>query len=147
MKSMPLAFSNTQIYARKNLRMHLKKIRQREYSKLRAMVPSVAERNKVSKVTVIEEAIKYIDELHQALAERLQNQGVNNHQSTELNTDSVKLFVQSMMIRYCDRRPNSNKRWLTSTSSKTSRGGSLSRRTREIDFRCAGSWTTFFLQL
>lgn len=50
MKSMPLAFSNTQIYARKNLRMHLKKIRQREYSKLRAMVPSVAERNKVSKV-------------------------------------------------------------------------------------------------
>lgn len=50
MKSMPLAFSNTQIYARKNLRMHLKKIRQREYSKLRAMVPSVAENNKVSKV-------------------------------------------------------------------------------------------------
>uniref|UniRef100_A0A0L8GA64 BHLH domain-containing protein n=1 Tax=Octopus bimaculoides TaxID=37653 RepID=A0A0L8GA64_OCTBM len=65
--------SNMQKLARRRVRLHLRRLRHREYSKLRTLVPSVANNNKVSKVTVIEEAIKYIDSLHKALVERLQN--------------------------------------------------------------------------
>ncbi|KAK2160661.1 hypothetical protein LSH36_128g03000 [Paralvinella palmiformis] len=46
-------------------------IKRREYKKLKAIVPSVSKKNKVPKITVIEEAIKYIDELHVALAKRM----------------------------------------------------------------------------
>ncbi|CAE1326484.1 unnamed protein product [Acanthosepion pharaonis] len=65
--------SSSQRLARKRVRLHLRRLRHKEYSKLRTLVPSVAHNNKVSKVTVIEEAIKYIDSLHKALVERLQS--------------------------------------------------------------------------
>lgn len=45
-------------------------IRLSEYRKLKAMVPSIAKKRRVSKVRVVEEAIKYIDELHTALFRR-----------------------------------------------------------------------------
>lgn len=45
-------------------------IRRSEYRKLKAMVPSIAKKRRVSKVQVVEEAIKYIDELHLALLRR-----------------------------------------------------------------------------
>ncbi|KAK3103428.1 hypothetical protein FSP39_019137 [Pinctada imbricata] len=86
--------SPTQSVAKKHLKMHLKRIRNREYSRLRDMVPSIATKDKVSKVTVIEEAVKYIDELHKALFERLQSKGLQNAPSSE---DDVKDFIQNMM--------------------------------------------------
>ncbi|KAJ8298685.1 hypothetical protein KUTeg_022745 [Tegillarca granosa] len=71
----PLKFnkiSTSQRVAKKHLKLHVKRLRDLEYSRLREMVPSIASKEKVSKVTVIEEAVKYIDELHKALLERLQ---------------------------------------------------------------------------
>ncbi|ESO83285.1 hypothetical protein LOTGIDRAFT_169505 [Lottia gigantea] len=62
--------SAAQITAKKSLKLHLRRIRDREYCKLRDLVPSVASKKKVSKVEVVEEAVRYIEELHQALLER-----------------------------------------------------------------------------
>lgn len=56
-------------------------IRRAEYLKLKAIVPSVARKKSVSKLTVIEEAIRYIDELHSALAVKMNgidHDGVRN---------------------------------------------------------------------
>jgi len=51
-------------------------VRRREYQRLRNMVPSIAKKPAVSKVTVIEEAIRYIDYLHGALLTRLRTKGL-----------------------------------------------------------------------
>ncbi|XP_076307126.1 uncharacterized protein LOC143223268 [Tachypleus tridentatus] len=47
-----------------------------EYRRLRSMVPSLSRKPKVSKITVIEEAIRYIDQLHNALLTRLKTRGL-----------------------------------------------------------------------
>ncbi|XP_064601217.1 uncharacterized protein LOC135467374 [Liolophura sinensis] len=98
--------STNQIAARQHLRLHLKRIRQREYAKLRAMVPAVAQKKSVSKVTVIEEAVKYIDELHRALAERLQSR--QGFQNEEINEHNVKFLVQHMMAQQMSLQANNN---------------------------------------
>ncbi|GAB1598924.1 uncharacterized protein LOC115229687 [Argonauta hians] len=87
--------SNMQKIARRRVRLHLRRLRHREYSKLRTLVPSVANNNKVSKVTVIEEAIKYIDSLHKALVERLQN--VRPAGVEAVTEENVKEVVCQMM--------------------------------------------------
>ncbi|XP_033752362.1 uncharacterized protein LOC117336093 [Pecten maximus] len=86
--------SPTQTVARRHLKLHLKRVRDREYARLRDMVPSIASKDKVSKVTVIEEAVKYIDELHRALIERLNSKGL---QDGLINETNVKDFVHNMM--------------------------------------------------
>ena len=63
----------TQVTARRHVRLHLKRIRDREYCKLRELIPSVAAKKKVSKVQVIEEAVRYIEELHSTLMDRLRH--------------------------------------------------------------------------
>lgn len=45
-------------------------VRRREYRKLKAIVPAVSTQHAVSKLTIIEEAIKYIDKLHSTLMTR-----------------------------------------------------------------------------
>ena len=45
---------------------------QKEYSKLRSLVPSLTEREDSSKVEIIEETIRYIDALHHQLATRME---------------------------------------------------------------------------
>lgn len=45
--------SATQTVARKHLKLHLKRVRDREYARLRDMVPSIATKDKVSKVNLI----------------------------------------------------------------------------------------------
>jgi len=52
-------------------------IRRAEYIKLKAIIPAVAQRKSVTKLTVIEEAIKYINELHKALSEKLNSSAVD----------------------------------------------------------------------
>ncbi|KAK2181941.1 hypothetical protein NP493_376g05011 [Ridgeia piscesae] len=84
--------------AKKYRRAYLRKIRRKEYRKLKAVVPSVAHKEKVSKVTVIEEAIKYIDELHDALADRLNIQQNSNESTKQLDlADLVKSFLASSL--------------------------------------------------
>lgn len=61
---------------RKYRRSRLKRVKKQEYKKLRDMVPALQEKPIVSKVEVIEEAIKYIDELHTALIERFRTRGL-----------------------------------------------------------------------
>ncbi|KAL7637122.1 UNVERIFIED_CONTAM: hypothetical protein RMT77_012880 [Armadillidium vulgare] len=58
---------------KKNQNLRMRKVKRQEYNKLREMVPSLQEKNNVSKVVVIEEAIKYIDELHSALVQRFKS--------------------------------------------------------------------------
>ncbi|ELT99022.1 hypothetical protein CAPTEDRAFT_221699 [Capitella teleta] len=59
-----------------------KKLRMREYCNLKAIVPALASKQSVTKVTVVEEAIKYIDELQMALCGRLY---ANDHEKDEVS--------------------------------------------------------------
>lgn len=42
--------TSAQMVAKQHLKLHLRRIRNREYSRLRDMVPSIAKKNKISKV-------------------------------------------------------------------------------------------------
>ncbi|XP_025088104.1 DNA-binding protein inhibitor ID-4-like [Pomacea canaliculata] len=87
--------SLTQMAARKQLRKHIRRIREREYSKLRALVPAVATKKKVTKVQVIEEAVRYIEELHAALVERFRQKHGCGAES--MAQETVRSFVCQMM--------------------------------------------------
>ncbi|XP_070200068.1 uncharacterized protein [Littorina saxatilis] len=87
--------SSTQMVARKQLRKHIRRIREREYSKLRALVPAVATKKKVTKVQVIEEAVRYIEELHTALVERFRQKHGCGAES--MAQETVRSFVTQMM--------------------------------------------------
>lgn len=74
-------------------------VRRREYQRLRNMVPSIAKKPTVDKVTVIEEAIRYIDYLHGALLTRLRTKGLPNClrgvniDVNSLSLDDIKALV------------------------------------------------------
>ncbi|KAL3842313.1 hypothetical protein ACJMK2_020343 [Sinanodonta woodiana] len=89
--------SLSQMVAKKHLKGHLKRIRDREYSRLRAMVPSIAAKEKVSKVEVIEEAVKYIDELHRALLERLGGAKGKVDDFSKLSDENVRQMMRNVM--------------------------------------------------
>ncbi|XP_060570921.1 uncharacterized protein LOC132729219 [Ruditapes philippinarum] len=86
--------SSAQIVAKQHMKKHLKRIRNKEYSRLRDMVPAIAKKQNISKVTVIEEAVRYIDELHRALASRLTNTEISSSQG---NADILKDLVHSFI--------------------------------------------------
>lgn len=46
-------------------------VRRTEYKKLQRLIPTIAKRRRVPELTVILEAVKYIDELHSAIADRV----------------------------------------------------------------------------
>ncbi|KAH3887609.1 uncharacterized protein LOC127844304 [Dreissena polymorpha] len=95
--------SSTQIVARQHMKKHLKRIRDKEYGKLRDMVPAIAKQRKISKVEVIEQAVRYIDELHKALASRL---GHSDSNSCEGKEQDLKEFVHSFIpADFFQRRP------------------------------------------
>ncbi|GIY57847.1 BHLH domain-containing protein [Caerostris darwini] len=80
-------------------------VRRMEYQRLRNMVPSIAAKPLVSKVTVIEEAIRYIDYLHSALLTRLRTKGLPsclrgaNVDVNHLNLDDIKELVCQLVQR------------------------------------------------
>ncbi|XP_062568455.1 uncharacterized protein LOC134230639 isoform X2 [Saccostrea cucullata] len=86
--------TSAQMVAKQHLKLHLRRIRNREYSRLRDMVPSIAKKDKISKVTVIEEAVKYIDELHRALFERLHSKAAGNKLVSD---EHVKDFIHTLI--------------------------------------------------
>ncbi|KAK6973322.1 helix-loop-helix protein [Biomphalaria glabrata] len=82
--------SAAQVVARRQVRMYLRKIREKEYSKLRALVPSVATKKKVTKVQVIEEAVRYIEKLHEALLERFRE--THGSMAEDKAQETVRIF-------------------------------------------------------
>lgn len=60
-------------------RAQLRKIQRREYRNLRKLIPSVRKEEHVDKMTVLEEAVKYIDELHATLLQRFTQGGLAKH--------------------------------------------------------------------
>ncbi|XP_062568454.1 uncharacterized protein LOC134230639 isoform X1 [Saccostrea cucullata] len=87
--------TSAQMVAKQHLKLHLRRIRNREYSRLRDMVPSIAKKDKISKVTVIEEAVKYIDELHRALFERLHSKAAAGNKL--VSDEHVKDFIHTLI--------------------------------------------------
>ncbi|KAG8187679.1 hypothetical protein JTE90_025207 [Oedothorax gibbosus] len=75
-------------------------VRRREYQRLRNMVPSIAAKPLVSKVTVIEEAIRYIDYLHSALLTRLRTKGLPNC-LRGVDVDVSRLSLEDMKALVC----------------------------------------------
>ena len=53
--------SSTQQVAKKHLKRHVKRLRDREYTRLRQMVPSIAENEKVSKVNTLVLYVCFVD--------------------------------------------------------------------------------------
>ena len=49
---------------------HLKQLEE-EYQKLKAVVPSLRQRRRAKRVTIVNEAVKYIDKLHADLMEKM----------------------------------------------------------------------------
>lgn len=97
--------SATQTVAKKHLKTHLKRIRNREYCRLRDMVPAVANKQKVSKVMVIEEAVRYIDELHLALASRLTNKDMFSSKDCH-KEEKIKQLIHSFIpANFYERKP------------------------------------------
>ncbi|XP_022657816.1 uncharacterized protein LOC111261940 isoform X2 [Varroa jacobsoni] len=62
--------------ARRERRNRQRILRLQEFHRLRSMVPAIAQTPNVDKVTVIEEAIKYIDHLHEALRNKFTERGL-----------------------------------------------------------------------
>ncbi|XP_042907708.1 uncharacterized protein [Parasteatoda tepidariorum] len=87
------------IKQRKEKMRRKRMVKRIEYQRLRNMVPSIAAKPLVSKVTVIEEAIRYIDYLHAALLTRLRTKGLPSCLSgidvdvNQLNLDDIKDLV------------------------------------------------------
>lgn len=111
--------------ARKERRNRQRILRIKEYNRLRAMVPSIASKPKVSKVTVIEEAVRYIDQLHSALIERLQARGLPPClqslplDMTCLNQTDIRQLVR-VLVENRNAAKRSSAQSATSTNSQTS---------------------------
>ncbi|XP_068708796.1 uncharacterized protein [Montipora capricornis] len=71
---------------RKCIRNYKKQMKSLEYSRLRSLVPSTASRPRVSKIEVIEEAIKYIAYLQDTLNARFEEN--NSHEEAPLRTEN-----------------------------------------------------------
>lgn len=78
---------------RRSRRPDVRRLQQRQYDKLRRIVPSLrrldtaANQRRVTKVTIVEETIRYIDQLHQMLAKRVQ---ADDDTHRELVVDAAK---------------------------------------------------------
>ncbi|XP_076353119.1 uncharacterized protein LOC143248563 [Tachypleus tridentatus] len=109
-------------------RVHLKLQKSHEYRRLRSMVPSIAKKVHVPKVTVIEEAIRYIDHLHNALLTRLRTRGLPsclqgmNIDINSFDHSQIQELVHHLML-------NSN---TPSTGHPVSLSGSVCERTRVV---------------
>ncbi|XP_076321502.1 uncharacterized protein LOC143230987 [Tachypleus tridentatus] len=87
-------------------RVHGKLQRIQEYRQLRSMVPSIAQKPHVPKVTVIAEAIRYIKQLHNALLTRLRTRGLPsclqglNIDLNNFGHSQIKDLVRHVMVNY-----------------------------------------------
>jgi len=70
--------------SRKLRKAYMKRLRAKEYQRLKNIIPATAKKHSVDKVTVVEEAIRYIDHLHEALAQKLQQIGSSNPQQAAM---------------------------------------------------------------
>ncbi|XP_003747115.1 uncharacterized protein LOC100906666 [Galendromus occidentalis] len=92
--------------ARRERRNRQRILRLQEFHRLRSMVPTIAQTPNVDKVTVIEEAIKYIDHLHEALRNKFTERGLPpslqgmpiDLETTDMR-DVVRLLANNTEIR------------------------------------------------
>merc|ERR1712179_313537 len=68
--------SPTQHRAKAIIRKYRRHVRQVEFKRLRSIVPAVANNEKASQAEILEETIRYIDDLHQQLLRRIHTSGV-----------------------------------------------------------------------
>lgn len=68
--------SPTQYRAKAIIRKYRRHVRQVEFKRLRSIVPAVANNEKASQAEILEETIRYIDDLHQQLLRRIHTSGV-----------------------------------------------------------------------
>jgi len=68
--------SPTQYRAKAIIRKYRRHVRQVEFKRLRSIVPAVAGNEKASQAEILEETIRYIDDLHQQLLRRIHASGV-----------------------------------------------------------------------
>lgn len=92
--------------AKRDRRAHIRKLKEREYKRLRAVVPALAGKTNVKKVDLIEEAIRYIDELHRTLMCRLQpddsdpeSEDIPLLTQADVVSGARQLFIQKMAAR------------------------------------------------
>lgn len=83
---------------RKYRKVYIRNLQQQEYNKLLNIVPSLASsqhKQRIPKVTVIEETIRYIDQLHEALAERVKTETGGQ---LKITTDAVAGAAKDLFI-------------------------------------------------
>lgn len=104
-------------------RKRKKQQRIHEYRRLRTMVPSISKKTKVSKVTVIEEAIRYIDQLHNALLARLKTRGLPRcMQDMNIDVDSLSHGdIKDLVCEVMSNTPSSSVPVLTTDNSSRER--------------------------
>ncbi|KAK3611866.1 hypothetical protein CHS0354_021287 [Potamilus streckersoni] len=66
--SITMCHSRIQNVTRKQKKQLKRNAKQKEYKKLKVMIPKISKIESVPEVTVIEEALKYIDQLQEAVA-------------------------------------------------------------------------------
>merc|ERR1712223_2234227 len=86
--------SPTQHRAKAIIRKYRRHVRQVEFKRLRSIVPAVAGNEKASQAEILEETIRYIDDLHQQLLRRIHSSGVpatlrNSAQQTPATLSSI----------------------------------------------------------
>jgi len=86
--------SPTQYRAKAIIRKYRRHVRQVEFKRLRSIVPAVAGNEKASQAEILEETIRYIDDLHQQLLRRIHSSGVpatlrNSAQQTPATLSSI----------------------------------------------------------
>lgn len=83
---------------RKCVRDYQRKVKKLEYARLRSLVPAIATQQRVSKIQVIEEAIKYIAHLQAALATRIEP-GQNQSNTIETQEDTRQQHEGRKIVR------------------------------------------------
>ncbi|XP_029658114.1 uncharacterized protein LOC115232397 [Octopus sinensis] len=82
-----------------------KKQIQTEYGQLQEMVPTIANRRRVTKRQVVREATLYIDQLHSELLEKLHHNGFSDF---DMNLNSLNNLVINLMQNNLDLNKPSN---------------------------------------
>ncbi|XP_076353112.1 uncharacterized protein LOC143248559 isoform X2 [Tachypleus tridentatus] len=89
----------------KNTRM--KALRSHDYKRLKSMVPAIADNPNVSKLTVIEETVRYIDHLHSTLLSRLKARGIPHcFQDTNIDVNQMGQAEIRQLVCHLITKPN-----------------------------------------
>merc|ERR1712080_115950 len=97
--------SPTQHRAKAIIKKYKRQVRMTEFKRLKSIVPAIAENDEATEEVILEETIKYIDDLHQQLLERIHCHGLpsqmrnasEDHEGADpsnMNLDEMKELLQ-----------------------------------------------------